>query len=86
MGFQARALLLEGDRLLQRGLAGLEFGDNGLETLEGVLEAERGLDTALGHPEHCGLPKGADMIAQRIGRQGDRERRNFKVCRGAERV
>ena len=52
-----------------------------------VLEAERGLDTALSHPEHCGLPEGADMIAQRIDRQGDRERRNVKVCRGAaERV
>ena len=34
MGLEARALLIEGDRLLERGLAGLEAGDDLFEALE----------------------------------------------------
>ena len=44
MGLEPRALLIEGDGFLERGLAGLEFGDDGLETLERVLETQFGGD------------------------------------------
>src|SRR6478672_4646259 len=42
MGLEERALLVEGDRFLERSLSGLELGYDRLEALQGVLEAEIG--------------------------------------------
>ncbi len=47
MRLEPRALLIEGDGFLKRGLAGLELLDDRLETLEGVLEAELGGDASI---------------------------------------
>jgi hypothetical protein len=44
VGLQTRAFLVQGDRFLQRGLAGFELLDDLFEALQGVLEAEVGGD------------------------------------------
>ena len=42
-------------------------------------EAQRRLRTALGHPEHGCLPDWADVVAQRIGSQGEVEHGNLSA-------